>query len=117
MSDASDQGSSPRVFGSDVPKTLFVLRHHFQKPPAEFADAYAGHRAFIDRNIAAGTFLGAGPVVPWDGGLILARAANRVAVDEIIATDPLVDAGITQYSVTEWKTTIRSSEFDSLLPG
>ncbi|MTD53814.1 YciI family protein [Amycolatopsis pithecellobii] len=108
--------SQPRIFGSDVPKTLFVLRHHFQKSPQAFEDAYKGHRAYIERNMAEGTFLLAGPAVPWDGGIILARAVDRAEMEAVVATDPLVDAGITKYDVTEWKTTIRRQEFDAIIP-
>jgi uncharacterized protein YciI len=108
--------SNPRIFGSDVPKTLFVLRHRFQKSPQEFEDAYKGHRAYIEKNMADGTFLMAGPAVPWDGGLILAQAGDREAIEAVIQTDPLVGEGITEYDVTEWKTTIRRQEFDALLP-
>ena len=107
--------SSPRVFGSDVPKTLFVLRHRFQKPPGEFEAAYAGHRAYIDRNIEEGHFLSAGPAVPWDGGSILAHVTSRAEIEAIVATDPLVGEGITRYEVSEWKTTVRSAGFDALL--
>ena len=116
MSEIESTTSNPRIFGSDVPKTLFVLRHHFQKPPQAFEDAYKGHRAYIDRNMAEGTFLIAGPAVPWDGGVILARAADRAAIEAVVATDPLVGEGITEYSVTEWKTTIRRQEFDAIIP-
>lgn len=107
--------SRPRVFGTDVPKTLFMLRHRFQKPPGEFEAAYKGHRAFLERNFADGHFIGAGPCVPWDGGIILARAADRAEIENVVGTDPLVGEGITIYEITEWKTTVRSNGFDALL--
>ncbi len=111
MTDAT----SPRVFGKDVPKTLFVLRHRFQKSPEAFEAAYKGHRAFIEQNMAEGRFVGAGPCVPWDGGIILAHAADRAQIENVVAADPLVGEGITIYEITEWKTTIRSDGFDALL--
>ena len=105
----------PKVFGRDTTRTVFVLRHRFQKPPEAFEEAYGGHRAFIERNLKSGTFLAAGPAVPWDGGVILAVAADRAAVERLIAADPLVEAGITAYEATEWKTTVRGPGFDAML--
>ncbi|MFG1608009.1 YciI family protein [Actinoplanes sp. NPDC049265] len=116
MSEIDQPSPSPRVFGRDVPKTLFILRHRFQKSPQDFEEAYQGHRAYIDRNMADGTFLLAGPAVPWDGGVILARAADRATIEAVVATDPLIAEGITEYTVTEWKTTVRRSEFDAIIP-
>jgi uncharacterized protein YciI len=115
LMNANPQTSKPRVFGSDVPKTLFLLRHRFQKDPTDFEDAYKGHREYFDRNVAADHFICGGPTVPWDGGLILACAANLAEIQAIVDTDPLVGEKITVYEITEWKTTIRRDDFDAIL--
>jgi uncharacterized protein YciI len=112
---STSTGQQPQIFRDDKTRTLFLLRHRFQKPPQEFADAYDGHRAYIDRHFETGVFLTAGPTVPWDGGMILARAESREAIAQVVAGDPLIEAGITEYEITEWKTTIRTAGFAALL--
>jgi uncharacterized protein YciI len=114
MPESSDS-SKPKVFGKDVPKTLFLLRHRFQKDPKQFEEAYKGHRKFFDRNVDEGHFICGGPTVPWDGGMILVCAADRAEAEEIVSTDPLVGEGITVYEIQEWKTTIRRDDFDAIL--
>ncbi len=111
----SQDNANPRIFGNDEPRTLFLLRHRFQKPPHEFEEAYAGHRAYFKRNLQSGRFIVVGPVVPWDGGMILALAADRAEAERMVDEDPLVAAGITQYEITEWKTTVRHPGFSELL--
>ena len=114
MSGQAADPRQPRVFGTDLPKTLFLLRHRFQQPPGAFEAAYAGHRAYVERNVSEGRFLAAGPSVPWDGGCILARGVDKAELEAVVATDPLVGLGITAYEITEWKTTIRAQAFDAL---
>ena len=105
----------PPVLSADILHTLFVLRHRFQRPAEEFADAYPAHRAFVSGHLAAGRMLSGGPTVPWDGGLIVLRVGTRAEAEQIVASDPLVAAGITKYDITEWRTTTRLPAFTALL--
>ena len=116
--EASDpERGEPRNLGADDMRTLFILRHRFQRSPEDFAAAYGAHRSFVMGHIAAGRFLAGGPLVPWDGGVILAAVPDRAEAERIAASDPLVHAGITEYEVTEWRTTTRAAALTALLDG
>jgi uncharacterized protein YciI len=60
------------------------------------------HRAFLDRQYAAGHFLASGPQVPRIGGVILARGLSRRQLDEVLAQDPFCRERIAQYQVIEF---------------
>lgn len=72
--------------------------------PGEKAELHqAGHREFLGRKFEEGVFLLFGPYIPLTGGLVIARAADREALDAVIAEDPYVQAGVAAYAVQEFK--------------
>jgi uncharacterized protein YciI len=71
--------------------------------PLEQIDAHlAAHRAFLAAQYAAGCFLASGPKVPRDGGIILAHAASRAALEQVLEADPFQRAGLARYEITEF---------------
>ncbi len=63
------------------------------------------HRAWLDKHFADGTFLVSGPQVPRIGGTILATDESRWHVEDVVSTDPFVQAGIATYQVIEFTPT------------
>ena len=57
------------------------------------------HRRFLDEHFAAGEFLASGPQVPRTGGVIIARAADRDAIEQLVAADPFTRDGLATYDV------------------
>jgi uncharacterized protein YciI len=75
--------------------------------PLEQVDAHlAAHRAFLDTQYARGVFLLSGRKVPREGGIIVARAANRAEVEELVRQDPFHQAGVAHYEITEFVPTM-----------
>lgn len=109
------ESCEPEILGPDEVRTLYLLRHRFQGSQADFAAHYTEHRAFIDEHIAAGRILLGGPSVPWDGGIIVVCARDRAEVDAMVASDPVARAGITDYEVTEWRTTTRAHDITAVI--
>jgi len=66
------------------------------------------HEAHIAAGIAAGNVLLAGPKTEEGGGLMIARAESREALDEFIARDPFVVNGIAHFDVKEFLLNDRS---------
>ena len=107
--------AEPRIIHPDKTQTLFLLRHRFQRSQAEFIEYYEEHRAFVEAQIAAGRMLSGGPTVPWDGGVILIVADSRAEAERFVAADPIAQKGLTEYDITEWKTTTRADDFTALV--
>jgi uncharacterized protein YciI len=59
------------------------------------------HRAWLDRGIAEGWMLLAGPREPREGGIILARG-TRADLQEKAATDPFFTHGLSTFELIEF---------------
>jgi uncharacterized protein YciI len=73
------------------------------------------HIAYLDKYYAAGNFIVSGRKEPRTGGVILARAESKMALDNILQEDPFAKAGIARYEVTEFIPTKMVSELKALL--
>ena len=70
---------------------------------AEKRDAVlAEHRAFLQVGYDHGMLLASGPQEPRVGGMILARAESRDALESFFAGDPFHQQGIASYQFTEF---------------
>lgn len=72
------------------------------------------HITYLDAQYAAGHFLASGRKEPRDGGVILALADSREALDHILNADPFKQNGIAHYDVTEFMPTKTIPEFEFL---
>ncbi|HMM95490.1 YciI family protein [Phycicoccus sp.] len=80
----------------------FVLLVSYTAPLDRVDALLDAHRTWLDARFAEGTFLVSGPQVPRVGGTILATAASRRQVDDLVASDPLVSGGVATCRVVEF---------------
>ncbi|AKN74647.1 hypothetical protein QR97_37445 [Streptomyces sp. PBH53] len=79
---------------------LFVLIVHHVGDPAEVEKHTPGHIAYLEKHHAAGVFVLSGQTRPEEyGGVILARGVTRAELDAVIAEDPFVRSGVSEYTV------------------
>lgn len=81
---------------------MFVIELNYVKPLAEVDLLIPGHRAWLERHYASGHFLLSGRKEPRTGGVIIALASDRGALEAILAQDPFAIAQVAQYTVTEF---------------
>ncbi|MFF1654749.1 YciI family protein [Streptomyces sp. NPDC058255] len=84
---------------------MFVLDLTYTAPLDAVDAALDAHVAWLEEQYAAGVFLASGRKNPRDGGVILAVAQDRARIEEIVAGDPFVTAGVCAYRVTEFVAT------------
>lgn len=82
---------------------MFVIELSYVAPLPQIDAAMKRHMAFVDRYYAAGVFLVSGRKVPRDGGIIIATAADRAALEAIAHEDPFVVEGLATVRVTEFR--------------
>ncbi|MGH3248877.1 MAG: YciI family protein [Trebonia sp.] len=80
---------------------LFLVLITYLVPESEVAHLRAEHYEFADRHFATGTFLFGGQQVPLTGGFILARLESAKILDEVLAEDPYLKAGLAQHDVIQ----------------
>ncbi len=81
---------------------MFVLELTYTAPLERVDALLAEHVSWLEEQYAAGFFLASGRKVPRDGGVILAEAADRAAVEELVAGDPFVTGGVCEYRIAEF---------------
>ncbi|KDN85319.1 YciI family protein [Kitasatospora cheerisanensis] len=84
---------------------MFILELTYTAPLERIDALLPAHVAWLEEHYANGTFLASGRKVPRDGGVILAVAESREAVEALAATDPFSRAGATAYRITEFLAT------------
>jgi uncharacterized protein YciI len=96
---AGEMVVSAAAIGAGVGQTHFLLegRHivPFEKRAPELI---AAHRAFLQAGYDRGDFLLSGPTIPPTGGVLVARAASRAALDAMLAEEPYCKADVMRFS-------------------
>jgi uncharacterized protein YciI len=81
---------------------MFVVTLTYTAPIERIDELVAEHRAWLDQQYAAGVLLASGPQLPRVGGILLARAADRAALEQVLTGDPFRLAGVATYDVVEF---------------
>jgi uncharacterized protein YciI len=86
--------------------------------PLEQLDAHmADHVKFLRKYYALNAFVASGRKVPRTGGIILALAKSKEAIEEIIREDPFYIHKLADFSVTEFLTSQYHPELKKFLKG
>jgi uncharacterized protein YciI len=80
----------------------FVVSLHYIAPLSAIDAAMRSHVAFLEKHRKAGVFIAWGRKVPRTGGIILACADSRAAIERIMADDPFVARRLAEMEVTEF---------------
>jgi uncharacterized protein YciI len=96
---------------------VYVVTLTYTAPLEQIDALVPEHVAWLDRHYATGAVLASGRRVPRTGGVVLARAANREALDAILAEDPFHRAGVAAYEVVEFTPTKAAPGLGTLLQG
>ena len=88
---------------------MFVLLSRYVKSLDEVNRVVAEHRIFLERYYDKGLFVVSGPQEPRVGGVILTADASREEIDRVLAEDPFVREGISEYQIIEFIVTKRVS--------
>ena len=78
--------------------THFLLEGEHIVPFEERApELIAAHRGFLKAGYDKGNFLLSGPTIPPKGGVLVARAVSREALDAMLAEEPYTKAGVMRF--------------------
>lgn len=94
---------------------MFVVSLTYKKPIAEVELHLAAHIAYLEQYYAAGTFIASGRKVPRTGGIILAKAATRTALELILQQDPFAIADVAEFEVIEFVPTKTAADLEQLI--
>lgn len=92
-------------------RNLFVVDLRYLVPFDQVEPVVAAHMAFVKAQYDAGVFLLSGPKVPRTGGIVLALAESKAALEAILAADPFLTEGVAECLLTEFRPTNRAPGF------
>jgi uncharacterized protein YciI len=95
---------------------MFIVLLNYIKPMSEVERLAPEHRAYAARQYANGNFLLSGRKEPRTGGIILARAPSRAALDVILDEDPFRREAAATYEVIEFLPMMSADWLTGLLP-
>ncbi|CAM5674996.1 hypothetical protein GCM10010329_41930 [Streptomyces spiroverticillatus] len=84
---------------------MFVLELTYTAPVEQVDALMTDHVAWLDAQYEAGVVLASGRKRPRDGGVLLAVAPSRAAIEAVTAADPFVTGGVCAYRITEFVAT------------
>ncbi|MFH8366890.1 YciI family protein [Streptomyces sp. NPDC018031] len=84
---------------------MFILELSYTAPLERVDAALEAHVAWLDEQYAAGHFIASGRKEPRDGGVIIAVAEDRAAIERITEADPFVVAGVCAYRIVQFTAT------------
>ncbi|HEV2675288.1 MAG TPA: YciI family protein [Aliidongia sp.] len=84
---------------------MFAVILSYLRPIEEVNEALADHRVFLADFYAAGFGIASGRQVGTPGGVIIAVAPSRAALDAELAKDPFHVRGLARYDVYEFTPT------------
>ncbi|MEU0740493.1 YciI family protein [Streptomyces sp. NPDC006134] len=91
---------------------MFVLELTYTAPLDAVDAVLEAHVAWLDEQYRKGLFLASGRKNPRDGGVIIAVAPDRARIEETVAGDPFVTAGVCRYRVVEFAATMTAPELE-----
>lgn len=94
---------------------MFIINLTYIKPLEEVEKHLQNHITFLDQHYKKGYFIASGRKNPRTGGIILMRAKNKEAVQEIITHDPFYQNEIAQYDVIEFEASKYCPEFETII--
>lgn len=81
---------------------MFIINITYKVPLDEVDTHLEAHITFLNEQYQAGRFLASGRKVPRDGGIILAKSANKDSLLKILEEDPFKIHNLADYEVTEF---------------
>lgn len=94
---------------------MFVVSLTYKKPIAEVDPHLAAHICYLDECYAKGIFIASGRKVPRTGGVILAKAESRAALEAILQQDPFYLEDVAEFEVIEFIPTKTASGLEALI--
>ncbi|WP_297891362.1 YciI family protein [Shewanella sp.] len=94
---------------------MFVVSLTYKKPIAEVEPHLAAHICYLDECYAKGIFIASGRKVPRTGGVILAKAESRAALEAILQQDPFYLEDVAEFEVIEFIPTKTAPGLEALI--
>jgi uncharacterized protein YciI len=94
---------------------MFIIDLHYIVPLEQIDAHMTPHVKFLKKYYKENVFVASGRKIPRTGGIILAMAKSKEAVEHIITEDPFYIHNLAEFKVTEFQTSQTHPEFKRFL--
>ena len=94
---------------------MFIINLNYIVPLEKLDMHMTAHVKYLQKYYKMNVFIASGRKVPRTGGIILALAKSKEAVEKIIAEDPFHKHHLAEFTVTEFLTSQYHPEIKKLL--
>jgi uncharacterized protein YciI len=96
----------------DLPsRNMFIVSLEYKVSLDKVELHLEAHREFLNENYRNNNFVVSGKKVPRTGGIIIAYAQDRFALEVILNNDPFMKNGIADYEITEFVPSMYNKDF------
>ncbi len=96
---------------------MFIINLTYKVPLEELDTHMTDHVKYLHKYYKLNVFVASGRKVPRTGGIILALAKSKEALEEIIQEDPFYIHKLAEFNVTEFLTSQHHPDLKKLLKG
>jgi uncharacterized protein YciI len=94
---------------------MFIIDLNYIVPLDELDKHMTAHVKFLQKYYKENIFIASGRKVPRTGGIILALAASKEALQKIMEEDPFYIHKLAEFTITEFLTSQSHAEFKAFL--
>jgi len=94
---------------------MFIINLTYIVPLEELDEHMAAHVKYLHKYYKKNIFVASGRKVPRTGGVILALADSKAAVEKIIKEDPFYKHELAEFEITEFLTSQYHPDLKDLL--
>ena len=93
---------------------MFIIDLNYIAPLEEIDARMKEHMVFLNHCYHEGLFIVSGRKIPRTGGIILARAKSKEALESLMKNDPFVAEGLAEFTIIEFQTSQSHPDFKKL---
>ena len=90
---------------------MFIINLNYIVPLEKLDLHMTDHVKFLQKYYKLNVFVASGRKVPRTGGIILALAKSKEAIEQIISQDPFYKLKLAEFTITEFLTSQSHPEF------
>lgn len=94
---------------------MFIVNLHYIVPLEKLDEHMADHVKYLNKYYKQHVFLASGRKVPRTGGIILAQATSKEAIEAILREDPFHIHNLAEFTVTEFLTSQMHPAFKTMM--
>ena len=94
---------------------MFIINLNYIVPLQELDLHMTDHVKFLKKYYKLNVFVASGRKVPRTGGIILALAKSKEAIEQVISEDPFCKLRLAEFTITEFLTSQSHPDLKKLL--